>query len=213
MKKNQKQNGYSLVEIMVAVSLFAFEIIIVLSIFQMVNKSQKNAIASQNIQENLRYAFEVMSKELRQAVRSDNNCPIHNGSSNYRVYNRANVNINSVNYDALYFKKLKKDESGTPHQVCVYYYIADNRLHIYRDYINDTPEIIEQGDITPNEIKINSFSTDITDNLISATPGSLFQPRVNFRISAEMATSSPENKQTTLVQTTVSARSYEDTVY
>ena len=112
---------------------------------------------------------------------------------------------------SLYFKKIKKDDSGTINQICVYYYIANDRLHIYRQ--NITTPGTEEGDITPNEIKINSFSTSIIDNPISATPGSLFQPRVNFRISAEIATSSPENKQTTLVQTTVSARSYEDNVY
>ncbi|MCX6796416.1 MAG: hypothetical protein NTW06_02865 [Candidatus Falkowbacteria bacterium] len=212
MKKKQTQNGYSLLEIVVATSLFAFVMLMTLSIFQSVNEGQKSAIASQNIQENLRFALEVISKEIRQAVISNNDCPGGSGTGN-RIYNKALIAVPGggvIAYNTFYFKKIKNNQ-----KICVYYYLDNKRLRIARqrqpvDEIN-FPTINDY--ITPAEIKITNFLFNIVDNTASTLPEDKIQPRVNLRIKAEMATSSPMHKQPILIQTTISARSYGDTDY
>lgn len=200
-----KNNGYGLIDMIVAIGLFAFMMVMVLSIFQSINEAQKTVMSAQNIQENLRYALEVMSKEIRQAIRSDGSCS--SGGSN-RIYNNGIVILGGQQYTAFYFKKLNKDSQ----ELCVYYFIDDNRIKIYRH--NETTNEVEADNyITPIKIRITDFNFDIFDNLVSSALNSRIQPRINIRIGAEMLGGSNRYKQPILVQTTISSRSYGDIVY
>lgn len=200
-----KNHGYGLLDMIVAIGLFAFMMLMVLSIFQSINEAQKTAMSAQNIQENLRYALEVMSKEIRQAVRSDSSCS--SGGSN-RIYNNGTVTLNSQQYTAFYFKKLNKDDQ----ELCVYYIIDNNRIKIYR-YNRTTNSVEEDNYITPARIRITDFDFGIFDNFISSNPSSRIQPRINIRIGAEMLDGPARYKQPILIQTTVSSRSYGDASY
>ncbi|HOZ56504.1 MAG: hypothetical protein BWY51_00341 [Parcubacteria group bacterium ADurb.Bin316] len=204
-RKIFNNKGYGLLDITVALGLFSFMILMVLSIFQSINEAQKTAISAQGIQENLRYSLEVMSKEIRQAVRSDSNCSF--GGSN-RIYNFSAVSFGGQPYNAFYFKKLNR--SGQ--EVCVYYFIDHNRIRIHRR--NETTNSVEADNyITSGKINITSFNFDIFDNLVSTAATSKIQPRINIRIGAEMAGGLNRYKQPILIQTSVSSRSYGDTVY
>lgn len=202
-----KNNGYGLLETVVAVGLFAFVMLLTLSIFQSVNQSQKSSIASQTIQENLRYVLEIMSKEIRQGVRSDSSCL---AGATRRVYNRGTIGSNN---NVLFFKKIKKDESGNAHEICVAYYLDNGRIRIEREdrYTTDLYSIDDY--ITPNDIIINSFNFDIFDNLITTLPESKFQPRVNLRIEAEIRSGQSMYKQPIFLQTSISSRTYGDNIY
>ena len=59
--------AFSLIEIIVSVALFSVIILSATEIFKLVIDSQRNALATQNVQESLKYFLEVMSKELRMA--------------------------------------------------------------------------------------------------------------------------------------------------
>lgn len=200
-----KNNGYGLIDTIVAIGLFAFMMLMVLSIFQSINEAQKTVMSAQNIQENLRYALEVMSKEIRQAIRSDGNCSSGGGN---RIYNNGLVTLDGQQHNAFYFKKLNKDSQ----ELCIYYFIDNNRIKIYRR--NETTNDVEEDSyITPTKIRITDFNFSIFDNLISSALNSRIQPRINIRIGAEMLSGSARYKQPILVQTTISSRSYGDTVY
>jgi prepilin-type N-terminal cleavage/methylation domain-containing protein len=207
MNKIIDNSGYSLVEIMLAVALFAFVISIALDIFQSVNQSQRSAIAAQTIQENLRYTLEVMSKEMRQAVRSDDSCKTPLTSFGItstpinRVYNTGSIAGNNV----LFFKKIEK---STGRDICVAYYIDSNRIKIIRVDKNNINNILANDYITPANIKITNFTFAIYDNLLNVQPMNKIQPRVNLQIGAEMA--SGQLRQPILIQTTISSRIYGD---
>jgi prepilin-type N-terminal cleavage/methylation domain-containing protein len=199
-------NGYSLVEIMLAVALFAFVMGIALDIFQSVNRSQRSAIAAQNIQENLRYALEVMSKEIRQAVRSDGDCKNSftgiTPATIKRVYSTGSTAGLSAE-NVLFFKKIEKN---TNDEICVAYFVDSSRIKIIR--VNKTSNaVIANGYITPANIDITKFTFSISDNpIIVFQPTDKIQPRINLQIGAEMA--SGQLRQPILIQTTISSRMY-----
>jgi prepilin-type N-terminal cleavage/methylation domain-containing protein len=64
--KNKKQiNGFTLLEMMVALAIFLTVSLIATSIFLMTIKNQRKAFVAQNLQENGRYIIEAISKEIR----------------------------------------------------------------------------------------------------------------------------------------------------
>jgi prepilin-type N-terminal cleavage/methylation domain-containing protein len=69
MKKKKKifsnKNGYTLIELMVALSIFVTVIVIVLGLFSMAIKGQRKVISQQNVQENASFLMEFMAKEIR----------------------------------------------------------------------------------------------------------------------------------------------------
>lgn len=67
--------GFSLIEVIVSVSLFAVMILSATSIFKMVIDSQRSALATQNVQESLKFFLEVTAKEIRMAKKNGGACP------------------------------------------------------------------------------------------------------------------------------------------
>lgn len=165
-------------ELTVAVALFAVTIVSAMSIFRLVAEGQRNAIASQNIQASMRYALEVISKEIRMAQKADGgDCPGYGLSG--KVY-KTNSN------NDLYLKNYKGE--------CVKYILNNNRLEITRA---GTPAFI-----TPDDIKISNLKFTVKD--VSTTE----QPLVTISMDAEMAAGSSMHKQPMKIQTTISSRYY-----
>src|SRR3989339_604522 len=73
--KNKK--GFTLMELIVSMAIFSASILMATGVFKSAIEGQRSAIAAQNTQESMRYAFEVMSKEIRGAIGTDggSNCP------------------------------------------------------------------------------------------------------------------------------------------
>ncbi len=59
------EKGYSLIELMVAIGIFATVMAIMSSMFMTSLRGQKKAVTVQNVADNTRYAMEIMSKEIR----------------------------------------------------------------------------------------------------------------------------------------------------
>ena len=179
------QKGTSLLEVIVAVALFTIIILSATQIFKMITESQRNALAAQNVQDNIRFVFEVISKEIRDARLYDGGCagyPILPGT--YKVFN--------LNSGILYFTN-KYNE-------CVKYQLdSSNRFQITRAGVS--------GFITPDEIKINSLNFKIKDEFSNSYvfPGS--QALVVINLDAQNTNAGA--KQSIKMQTTVSARYYE----
>lgn len=65
VKNIKKREGFTLIELTVALFVFSLVTLAVLGIFIQSINSQRKAIVIQNIQENLRYAIDVAGKEIR----------------------------------------------------------------------------------------------------------------------------------------------------
>lgn len=128
--------GFSLMEVIVSVALFAFIVLSSTQIFSLVIQGQREAIASQNVQESLKYLFEVTSKEMRMARRSTGTCNVPAGQ----------IFAVSTNADVLYFQNFYKE--------CVTYRLVPsddtNRWQIKRDE--------ELGFVSPQKINIDNLS-------------------------------------------------------
>jgi len=191
MLKNIRQNkkGVTLLEITVAVAIFSVVMLSATEIFRMVIEGQRNAIASQNVQESMRYAFETMAKEIRTAIASNDDCEsLFNppaGATN-KVFN---TTTNSEG-DILYFKNKDGD--------CVAYYLEDETLKVIRES--------NIASTTPGKIKITNLDFKVTDDLIGAFHS--LQPLVTMKMDIEAA-GKEMHKQTMKMQTTISSRYYE----
>ena len=194
--KNQK--GLTLLELTVATALFATIVLITGNIYQSVVMSQRSAIAAQSVQETVRYALEVMSKEIRhaQGKTSGSECPAAASPNRYSTYN-TNESVDLYTGDYLYFRNSSGD--------CVEYYLQNNgvvnRLYIDRDGMA-LPISPASLNITHLMFYVDDYDGDLTP------PGDRFQPRVTIRLTVEMAQGKVEHKQRMDIQTTVSSRSY-----
>ena len=94
----KNKNGFSLIEVLVATSLFVIIMTASLNIFKMVIDSQRSAIATQNVEESLKYFLEVTGKEVRMAKRnSDGLCSL--SSTGIYQTNAGKTNLVFKNYE------------------------------------------------------------------------------------------------------------------
>ncbi|MFA5318513.1 MAG: type II secretion system protein [Patescibacteria group bacterium] len=136
--------GFTLVELVVGMGVFAMILLGSSIIFQNVIQGQSRAISSQTTQESMRYVFEVISKEMRMAKKDfDGTC--NNG-------NAGEVFGTNVAGDALYFKN-EYDE-------CVAYInSANDRFQISRipkdSFAGMSSHVFY--DITPDELAVSNL--------------------------------------------------------
>jgi prepilin-type N-terminal cleavage/methylation domain-containing protein len=185
--KNKK--GVTLLEMVVAVSLFSVVILSATEIFRLVIEGQRNAIASQNVQESMRYAFETMAKEIRMATLSGHDCEsLFNPPpmATNKIYNIAT----NAEGDVLYFK----NKDG----VCTAYYLENGAIMVARG--------VNTAVTTPAKIIVTNLDFKVVDNQIDALTG--VQPLVTIRMNIE-AVGKEMHKESMEMQTTLSSRYYE----
>ena len=83
--------GYSLIELLVAIGVFATVVAIMSGMFMTSLRGQKKAVTVQNLADNIRYAMEIMSKEIRMGSGFGLNGGILQFKSNMPNRNGANV--------------------------------------------------------------------------------------------------------------------------
>lgn len=147
-KKNNLKPGISLIEVLVATSLFVIILLSMTQIFQMIIESQRRAVASQNLQENIKYFFEVISKEIRMAQKNDGSC------TNIPVGSRFALGSSTYG-QVLYLKNY--------HGQCVSYYLAnDNGIRRFK---------VDRGTdsdyLSPQAIHIDYLQFEVHENLTS----------------------------------------------
>lgn len=179
-----RREGFSLIELIISTAIFSSLMLAVTVIFSNAIAGYRSGIAAQNTQESMRFAFEMMSKELRLAQigpSAGGDCPAP-GQLN-RTFN--------VIADALNFR----DDNGQ----CVIYKINNDRVEITRG-----------GDvlyITPDEVIVTDLRFDVVDDT-NVTVHTL-QPRVTIKMEAEMDTGKTTERQKIVMQTTISSRGYD----
>lgn len=190
LKKIKADSGVSLIELIAAVAIFAFLILLATQIFKMVVDGQRGSISAQNVQENMRYAMEKMSKEVRMAQISNQDCESIFSpppAAIYKVYNTAESNTK------FYFKN--KDGQ------CVAYYLENNRLKVT---VGTSPGVTNY--ITPEKIQISNLKFFVVDDVIGDFHTK--QPYVTMVMDVK-ASGSAMHEQKMKIQMTMSSRYYE----
>jgi type II secretory pathway component PulJ len=191
MSRIKSQGGVSLLELVVAVAIFVVITLASIQTFKMVVDGQRNALAAQNVQENMRYALEKISKEIRMAQISDEDCEqlfSPKAKADKKVFN-----LTGPNKDVLYFK----NQDG----VCVAYYLANGRLestievggHGYSDFL------------TPAKIQVSNLKFNVVDDKIVDSHS--VQPYVTMVMDIQ-AVGLAIHQQKMKIQFTVSSRCY-----
>jgi len=137
-------------------------------------------LVSREIQENLSYIFEMMSKEIRNAQVDENvpgQCPRVRNGEIYNIDSQGGLNF--------------KNKYGE----CVRYYLSGGRLMIARD------KPTRSAFITPVSVKINNLMF-LVDDLNNR------QPSVAVMLDAE-ATIRGARTEKMKIQTTIASRHYE----
>jgi prepilin-type N-terminal cleavage/methylation domain-containing protein len=132
--------GVTLLELMVSITLFSITILMATQIFKSVIDGQRTAIASQEMQESVRYAFERMGKEIRTAVKDSSGACNAAPGKIYRA-DAGGEGITFLNYK----------------NKCIHYYVIGQRLAIQRN-----AEPVQY--ITPNNLLITKPRFVVTDN-------------------------------------------------
>lgn len=179
---SKEVSAFSLVEIIVSVSIFSVIILSMTGIFKMVIDGQRRAIATQNVQESLKYFLEVINKEIRMAVESEGSCGVSSGE----VFTL----VETVNGDVLYFKNFYGE--------CVVYSTE-------MDSPNESQRFkIERGTnsgyISPKQINIDELNFVLSSGLN-------LQNLVTINIKAK-ALNSPNTEAAMTLQTSLSSRYY-----
>ena len=197
LKKATKDNrGYSLLEMMVSVAMFAVIFLMITSIYLSLVESQRSVIATQNIQESMKFIFEVMSKEIRTASKSDDFCSTQLGLNADNAPANKIFNIDSSGAEPiLYFENKNKK--------CVAYFLEDDagvgRLKINRDG--------EEMFVTPDDINLENLNFNVYDDVIGAFHSR--QATLTFKVDVETAGGKDIHRQRTTLQTTLTSRYYE----
>jgi len=177
-------------EILVALTIFSVIMLLVMGIFEMVTEGQRNVIAAQNVQENMRFIMEIISKEVRTAQKDEvdalGQCP---NVANGKVYS-----VNGLN-DELYFRN-HEDQ-------CVAYRLNNGRFEIERNAVGAPPSSAYIGFITPDEIRVSNLRFNIVYDNVSTDQSMVVMSMDINAVGKEM------HAQNIKLQTAISSRYYE----
>jgi len=176
------RQAFSLIEVIVSVSLFTVIILSSTGIFKMVIDSQRSALASQNVQESLKYFLEVTAKEIRMAQKNSGVC---SGIGNEELF----VIGSEAGNDTLSFKNYYGE--------CVKYTLAldGDNLRFYITRNNNS------GFISPSKISLDSL--DFVPSIASANQ----QPVITINLQAHALGIEQARSEMTL-QTSITSRYY-----
>ncbi|OGF93944.1 hypothetical protein A2Y47_00225 [Candidatus Giovannonibacteria bacterium RIFCSPLOWO2_12_43_8] len=92
-----KMKGFTLLEMLIALAIFTIAVFIAVSTLFSITNVQKKIIAKQSAEDNLRFAFESMAKEIRTGkifhcgtsgtLTSPQNCPFPSGGNSFTFKN------------------------------------------------------------------------------------------------------------------------------
>lgn len=179
-----KKKAFSLIEVIVSVSIFTVMMLSMTGIFTMVMEAQRKAIASQNVQESLKYFLEVINKEIRMAQRSTGDCFVPSGD----IYSVSSSGGSSV----LSFKNR--------YGKCVRYFVENGSG-------SNPSRFIVSRDSTEDYISPGKISVDSVDFKLSQ--GTNLQELVTINIKAR-AINAPASETEMVLQTSLSSRYYKD---
>lgn len=172
--KNQNK-GFTLIEMIVSLGVFTFVILIALSSFLAVLAAQRKAAAIGNVQENLRFAVEMMLKDIRVGTSyycADTIDSFGNGGDERDCPNGGST---------LTFKT--RQETHTAENTIVVYRLNNGRIEKYSGDISKPVDESGFNVLTFSEIKIDSLKFYVMG---TAVPGDTVQPKVIITMKGSM---------------------------
>ena len=187
--KNKNISGQTLIELVIALGLFALVMIMVTESFNKILGSERSALASKYIQENMRNVLDTMSREMRSATAQTSTlscCSLATPPAQFAVFCTSSVPTYTFAY---------LNSSGQ----CVQYSLASNgavkSLQVMRGpaYGGGTTEFL-----TSNKINIKTFWVNVTTTNTSTQLATVF-------FEAQAAGNNTDN-QDTMVEMSIKAR-------
>ena len=182
-----KQNlaGFTLVEVIVSVSLFSMILVVILGFFGYAMKGQQKAFASQEISDQISYVMEYMNRSMRMARKDTNGfCVAAVGTSYENPY--ALPSIRFLNYEG----------------ICQEFYLENEQLRRRKSSDGTWGNFGPPVELTSSRLKINSAKFNIIGNGI----GDNVQPRVTIFLDVEKQNTKPEFNAKIKIQSTISQR-------
>lgn len=183
IKISKPRSGFTFLEVLVSVALFSVIILSATQIFKLVIDGQRTALATQNVQESLKYFLEVTAKEMRMAQKDNGVC------ANVPDDQIFATSSNALG-DALSFKNY--------YGQCVSYSLfadsANQRFSITRDTQTDF--------ISPAKIRIDDLHFVLSES-------ANIQPTVTINLRA-YALSQAQFQSNMTIQTSIASRYYRD---
>ncbi len=182
----KQQPGFTLMELVVSVAIFTVIMLGSTRAFQFVIEGQRSALASYQVQESLKYFFEVMSKEARMVRLEALDC--YSGAAAGDLFA-----VNPTGRE-LYFKNYNDK--------CVKYYVDNGRFMIERGS--------KSGYITPSNVFVTSVNFSVADDIVDLPATGDVQPSIIVNLKAKYTKyNKAMHEGEMILQTTISARYYE----
>ncbi|MFA5029201.1 MAG: type II secretion system protein [Patescibacteria group bacterium] len=187
---NNSKQGFTLVEVLVAVSIFSILSVVVSSIFLNVNGLQRNTASYQRLQNEGRYMLEKLAREVRSREIS---YPLENPQ------------------DHLFFKK---DEKGNYLRICwvddwlKYYLDADNSLDNEENLNNcrTKGQPLNAHDVSVTEASF--FILPVLEDRWGEKPLSNIQTRATVLLKIKNNSGNSKDQKELTLQTTISSKIY-----
>lgn len=173
------KKGFTLVEMLVAVSIFTLVVGMATGIFVSALRAQKQSLASQQLLDQISYAMEYMSRALRMATKDLTGACI-TAKSNYENPGGDTSKIRFINH-------LQDDD-------CQEFFLEDNYLK-YKIKIGADEETLA---LTSDDLKVNSLNFNLSGQF--QPPTDYLQPKVTISLDIEGKEQSKIKIQTTVSQ-------------
>ena len=165
-KGRKNRAGFTLIEMIIALSIFVLTVLIALNVYLIVNNVQRRTVAMQKVQDDVRYLFEALVQEVRLGrinydfyADEDNGInlyPTVNGNNNYVL---AVVNQQS---ESIFFRRSSSEVDTNDGQ-------GDKVQYCQVDQINNIDcDLADDGqwqDITPDGVKVDDLRFIITPSV------------------------------------------------
>ena len=174
------KNGFTLLEIVVAASVFSIAVGAMVSLFMFAIQGQRNAIARQNLVENTRFAIERMARQIRLATRDESGSCLGAGNDG-STFAFSGSSLTFLDY-------------RNPAR-CVTYDVQAGKIVMQQDAEDPV-------DLTSNDIIINNLEFTVQGE----RKDDGVQPRVTIFVGATASGGNPQTAPALKIQTTVSVR-------
>ena len=177
--------GYTLIEIMIAVSIFFIVVAAPTGFFVGSIKGQQKALSSQELIDNVSYNLEYISRAIRMAKKDKAGDCLSIAKNNYQANS---TSIRFLNYD----------------NKCQEFFLEGGKLKVRKSVDNTSANFGSSLPLTPESLEVISFKTGPSD---SWDQGDNQQPRVTLFLNMKGARGLAEELQPRIqIQTTISQR-------
>jgi prepilin-type N-terminal cleavage/methylation domain-containing protein len=185
MGKKNKNQGFTLIEILVSVVILVSIFSIVSGLFFSALQSQRRALGLQSLLKEVSYAMEYMSRQLRMAQKDKVDTRCTTDGSDFKNYTTTASSVKFRSYH----------ETAQ----CLDFFLENERLKVKRTIMGEP----ESGDfLTSEKIIVESFKVvAIGDGLLDKV-----QPKITIFLKARVKGEKPESQPEIQIQTTISQR-------